>query len=47
MLLELVRTGALLLEPLIGTTCALDDINEAFDRIERREVGRSVIHFAR
>jgi S-(hydroxymethyl)glutathione dehydrogenase/alcohol dehydrogenase len=44
-LLRLYRSGRLELEPLIGATCALDDINEGLARIERREVGRTVIRY--
>ena len=44
-LLRLYRSGRLQLEPLIGVTCALDDINEGLARIERREPGRTVIRY--
>jgi Zn-dependent alcohol dehydrogenase len=42
MLVSLYRSGRLRLDPLIET-CALDDINVAFDRIRRGEAVRSVI----
>ena len=42
MLVSLYRSGRLRLDPLIET-CALDDVNEAFDRIRRGEAVRSVI----
>jgi S-(hydroxymethyl)glutathione dehydrogenase/alcohol dehydrogenase len=42
MLIELYRDGRLRLEPLI-TTCGLDDVNDAFRRMETGETARSVI----
>lgn len=42
LLVDLYRDGRLSLEPLI-TTCALDDVNEAFRRMEAGETARSVI----
>jgi S-(hydroxymethyl)glutathione dehydrogenase/alcohol dehydrogenase len=42
LLIELYRDGRLRLDPLI-TECTLDDVNEAFDRIEAGDTARSVI----
>jgi S-(hydroxymethyl)glutathione dehydrogenase / alcohol dehydrogenase len=42
LLVELYRDGRLRLEPLI-TTCGLDDVNDAFARMEAGETARSVI----
>jgi S-(hydroxymethyl)glutathione dehydrogenase/alcohol dehydrogenase len=42
LLVELYRGGQLRLEPLI-TTCTLDDVNDAFGRMEAGETARSVI----
>ena len=42
LLIELYRDGRLRLDPLI-TTCALDDVNDAFRRMEAGETARSVI----
>jgi S-(hydroxymethyl)glutathione dehydrogenase/alcohol dehydrogenase len=42
LLVELYRSGSLRLDPLI-TPCALDDVNEAFRRMEAGETARSVI----
>jgi Zn-dependent alcohol dehydrogenase len=42
MLIELYRSGRLRLEPLI-TECGLDDVNDAFARMEAGETARSVI----
>lgn len=42
LLVELYRDGRLRLEPLI-TTCALEDVNEAFRRMQAGETARSVI----
>jgi Zn-dependent alcohol dehydrogenase len=42
LLVELYRQGRLSLEPLI-TTCTLDDVNDAFRRMEAGETARSVI----
>ncbi|MCL4290084.1 MAG: hypothetical protein KJ051_07390 [Thermoleophilia bacterium] len=42
LLIELYRAGKLRLDPLI-TECALDDVNEAFRRMEAGESARSVI----
>jgi S-(hydroxymethyl)glutathione dehydrogenase/alcohol dehydrogenase len=42
LLIELYRSGRLRLEPLI-TTCGLDDVNDAFARMEAGETARSVI----
>jgi S-(hydroxymethyl)glutathione dehydrogenase/alcohol dehydrogenase len=44
-LLGLYRSGRLKLEPLIGATCALEDVNEAFDRMMNGEVARTVIRY--
>ena len=41
-LVELYRSGRLRLDPLI-TECALDDVNDAFRRMEAGETARSVI----
>jgi Zn-dependent alcohol dehydrogenase len=41
-LVDLYRSGRLRLDPLI-TTCALEDVNEAFRRMEAGETARSVI----
>jgi len=42
-LVDLYRAGKLHLDPLISATCRLDEINTAFERMERGEVARSVI----
>lgn len=42
LLIELYRSSRLQLEPLI-TTCGLDDVNDAFARMEAGETARSVI----
>lgn len=42
-LLDLYRSGRLRLDALIGATCGLEEINEAFARMERREGGRTVV----
>jgi S-(hydroxymethyl)glutathione dehydrogenase/alcohol dehydrogenase len=42
LLIDLYRSGALRLDPLI-TRCSLEDVNEAFARMERGETARSVI----
>jgi S-(hydroxymethyl)glutathione dehydrogenase/alcohol dehydrogenase len=42
MLVELFQDGRLRLDPLI-TTCALEDVNDAFARMESGEAARSVI----
>jgi S-(hydroxymethyl)glutathione dehydrogenase / alcohol dehydrogenase len=42
LLVELYRQGRLRLEPLISA-CTLDDVNEAFERMEAGETARSVI----
>jgi S-(hydroxymethyl)glutathione dehydrogenase/alcohol dehydrogenase len=42
LLIELYRDGRLRLEPLI-TTCGLDDVNDAFGRMQAGETARSVI----
>jgi Zn-dependent alcohol dehydrogenase len=42
LLIELYLSGRLRLEPLI-TTCGLDDVNDAFARMEAGETARSVI----
>jgi S-(hydroxymethyl)glutathione dehydrogenase/alcohol dehydrogenase len=44
-LLDLYRAGRLKLDPLIGATCGLDDVNEAFDRMATGEVARTVIRY--
>jgi len=44
LLVELYRDGRLVLEPLI-TTCRLDDVNDAFQRMQAGETARSVIVF--
>jgi NDMA-dependent alcohol dehydrogenase len=45
LLIELYRDGRLRLDPLIAT-CTLDDVNEAFGRMERGEAARSVIVYS-
>ena len=45
LLVELYRSGRLRLDPLI-TTCTLDDVNDAFRRMEAGETARSVIVYA-
>ena len=45
LLIELYRSGRLRLDPLI-TTCTLDDVNDAFRRMEAGETARSVIVYA-
>jgi len=42
LLVDLYRDGRLRLEPLIST-CGLDDVNDAFRRLEAGEAARSVI----
>jgi len=42
-LVELYRAGKLRLDPLISVTCGLDEINEAFARMDRGEGARTVI----
>jgi Zn-dependent alcohol dehydrogenase len=42
LLVEFYRDGRLRLDPLI-TTCGLDDVNDAFRRMEAGETARSVI----
>jgi Zn-dependent alcohol dehydrogenase len=42
LLVELYRSGSLRLDPLI-TACTLDDVNDAFRRMEAGETARSVI----
>lgn len=42
-LLDLYRSGRLRLGALVGATCGLEEINEAFARMERGEGGRTVI----
>jgi S-(hydroxymethyl)glutathione dehydrogenase/alcohol dehydrogenase len=44
LLVELYRDGRLRLEPLIAT-CGLDDVNDAFQRMEAGETARSVIAY--
>jgi Zn-dependent alcohol dehydrogenase len=44
-LLDLYRAGRLKLDPLIGATCGLDDVNEAFDRMAAGEIARTVIRY--
>ena len=44
LLVELYRSGSLRLDPLI-TACTLDDVNDAFRRMEAGETARSVIVF--
>lgn len=44
-LLRLYRSGRLKLDPLIGATCALDEVNDAFARMETGEVARTVIRY--
>jgi S-(hydroxymethyl)glutathione dehydrogenase / alcohol dehydrogenase len=43
MLIDLYRRGKLRLDPLVSHTCGLDEINDAFERMERGEVARTVI----
>jgi S-(hydroxymethyl)glutathione dehydrogenase/alcohol dehydrogenase len=45
LLVDLYRDGRLRLDPLI-TTCGLDDVNDAFARMEAGETARSVIVYA-
>jgi Zn-dependent alcohol dehydrogenase len=45
MLLELMRAGKLRLGPLVSSTIHLEEINEAFERMERGQGARSVIVF--
>jgi Zn-dependent alcohol dehydrogenase len=42
-ILDLVRTGRFRLDPLIGTTCRLEDINAAFESMARGGTARTVI----
>jgi alcohol dehydrogenase len=42
LLVDLYRDGRLLLEPLIST-CGLEDVNDAFQRMQAGETARSVI----
>jgi len=42
-LIELYRSGELLLDPMVTRTCALDEVNEAFDAMRRGEGARTVI----
>jgi Zn-dependent alcohol dehydrogenase len=42
LLIDLYRSGALRLDPMI-TPCGLDDVNDAFRRMEAGETARSVI----
>ena len=44
-LIELYRSGELLLDELISRTITLDQVNEAFDAMEAGEVARSVIQY--
>ena len=43
LLIDLYRSGRLRLDALISTTCRLEDINTAFERMERGDVARTVI----
>ena len=43
MLVDLYMAGKLKLDPLISRTCSLDEINTAFDAMERGEGARSVV----
>jgi len=45
LLIDLYRDGRLRLDPLIAT-CTLDDVNDAFGRMERGEAARSVIVYS-
>lgn len=45
LLVELYRSGSLKLDPLI-TECTLDDVNDAFRRLEAGETARSVIVYS-
>jgi Zn-dependent alcohol dehydrogenase len=42
-LIDLYRAGRLRLDALVGSTCGLDGINDAFARMERGEGGRTII----
>jgi S-(hydroxymethyl)glutathione dehydrogenase / alcohol dehydrogenase len=42
-LVELYRSGRLRLDPLVSATCTLDEVNEAFRRMQDGEVARTVI----
>jgi S-(hydroxymethyl)glutathione dehydrogenase/alcohol dehydrogenase len=44
-LLDLYRAGRLKLGPLIGATCGLDDVNDAFGRMAAGEVVRTIIRY--
>jgi S-(hydroxymethyl)glutathione dehydrogenase/alcohol dehydrogenase len=43
LLVDLVRQGRLALDPLVGATCGLDGIDEAFRRMERGDVARTLV----
>ncbi|MGH9243987.1 MAG: Zn-dependent alcohol dehydrogenase [Acidimicrobiales bacterium] len=45
-LVELYQAGQLKLDELISRTITLDEVNDAFDAMERGEVARSVIEYA-
>jgi NDMA-dependent alcohol dehydrogenase len=45
LLIDLYRSGKLRLDPMI-TTCALDDVNDAFERMQAGETARSVIVYS-
>jgi Zn-dependent alcohol dehydrogenase len=44
-LVELYRSGQLMLDELISRTIALDDVNEAFTAMQGGEVARTVIAY--
>lgn len=44
-LLRLYASGRLKLDPLIGATCGLNDINEAFTRMVTGDVARTVVQY--
>lgn len=44
-LIELYKSGELKLDELISRTIKVDDVNEAFEAMEKGEVARSVISY--
>jgi Zn-dependent alcohol dehydrogenase len=44
-LLQLHRDGKLMLDELISRTITINDVNEAFEAMEKGEVARSVIEY--
>ena len=43
MLIDLYRSGSLRLDRLVGSTCRLEEINDAFERMERGEGARTLV----